>query len=146
MKKPTRHTDQLTNRIIPNGPAQMRTTRHQDDDQATLPHTNTVVRSSSLPTVPGSSTPTGHIDQPTNRIILNGPAQTRARHQGDDQATLPYTSTLVRSSSLPTRPGSSAPMDSHSKRSLKSRVRSTNERCSVERRCTSFAQLPRNNC
>ena len=57
MKKITRYIDQLTHRIIPNGPTQTRT-RHLDDDQLTLPYTTTATPSSSFPTLPGPSNPT----------------------------------------------------------------------------------------
>ena len=96
---------------------------------------------------PSMEKTTRHIDQPTNRIIPNGPGQTCTRHQDDDQVTQPHTSTLtsaaVPSSSFPTRPGSSTPTDPRSKRLLKSRARRRIVKKSTnERRCTSFAQLP----
>ena len=88
---------------------------------------------------------TRYIDRLTNRIIPNGPAQACTRHQDDDQLTLP--STAVPSSSFPTRPGSSTPLDSRSKRSLISRVHHRiGKKSTNKRRCTSLAQLPRNNC
>ena len=58
MKKITRYIDQITNRIIPNDSAQTRT-RHRDDNQVSLPYSSAPVPSSSLPTRPRSSTPTG---------------------------------------------------------------------------------------
>ena len=92
---------------------------------------------------------TGYINQLTKRIIRNGPAQTRTRHQDDDQATPPYSSTVTAhpSSSSPIRPGLSTPTDSRSKGSLMSRVRRRiRKKFTNESRCTSFAQLPHNDC
>ena len=87
---------------------------------------------------PSMKSITRYIDQLTNKIIPNGPAQTGTRHQDGDPVTLPYSSTALSSSSFPSRPGSSTRTDSRSKRFGK---KSTNER-----RCTSFAQFPRNDC
>ena len=86
---------------------------------------------------------TRYIDQLTNKITPNDPAQTRTRHQDDDQVTLSYSSTAVPSSSFSTRPGSSTPTASHSKALLISRVHHRIGKKSTNgRRCTSFAQFP----
>ena len=86
---------------------------------------------------------TRYVNQLTNKILLNGPAQMRTLHQDDDQVTLPYSSTALPSSSFPTRPGSSTPTDSRSKGSLISHARRRiGKKSTSERRCKSFAQLP----
>ena len=85
---------------------------------------------------------TRHIDQLTNRIIPNGPAQMRSRHQDNDQLTLPNSSTAAPSSLFPTRPGSTTVTDTRSKGSLMSHVRRRIvKKLTNRRRCTSFAQL-----
>ena len=90
---------------------------------------------------------TRYVDQLTKKIIPNGPAQMRTRHQDDDQVTLAYPSTAFPSSSFPTRPGSSTPTDFRLKGSLISRVRrQIGKKSNGNSRCTSFAQLARNNC
>ena len=80
---------------------------------------------------------TRYIDQLINRVIPNGPAQTRSRHQ----VSHPYSSTALpeSSASLPTRPGS---LISTNSRSLINHVRRwTGKKSANRRRRTSFALL-----
>ena len=85
---------------------------------------------------------TRYIDQLTNRIIPNGPAQARTRHRDNDQVNLPSSSTVVPSSLFPTHPRSTTVTESRSKGSLTSRVRRRIvKKLTNRRRCTSFAQL-----
>jgi hypothetical protein len=83
---------------------------------------------------------TRYIDQLINRIIPNGPAQTRARHQ----VSLPCSSTALPGPSPPlsTRPGSLIPTYS---RSLINHARCwTGKKSTNWHRCTSFTFLPNN--
>ena len=85
---------------------------------------------------------TRYIGQLANRIIRNGPAQTRTRHQDDDQVTVPSSSTALTSSLFPIRPGSTTLTTSRSKGTSICHVcRQIVKKLTNRRRCTSFAQL-----
>ena len=80
----------------------------------------------------------GDVDQLTDGIIPEGPAQKRARHQ----ASLPYSSTVL-PSPFPTHPGSPNLVDSRLEISSINHARPRTDDILTNRgRCTSFAPLP----
>jgi hypothetical protein len=80
-----------------------------------------------------------YIDQLSNKIVPNSPAQTRAGHQ----VSLPYSNTALLSPSYPTGLGTSILIDPSSEDSLINHARQwISEKLTHRRRCTFLVQLP----